>query len=381
MKNDRPSTRWSARRGWPRAVRAALRLGLLVLGNCLLLALPVSAQDSGGAPAPAEPPRIDVTAFVDAYYEYNSNEVDPALRSFDVQHDAFSLSLADVALAKSVTPDSRLGFRAEFAFGKTADLIAAYEPLDSAEIGKHVLQAYGSVLAGSKLQIDAGKFLTPLGAEVVASQDNWNYSRSVLFGYAIPFYHLGVRATLPVNDRLTLAGYLVNGWNNSSEIHGDFPCVGLTATVKPTGRLTWVANYMGGTEVEGGDARHMFDTTLTFAATKQLSLQGNFDYGHEGDASWWGLAAYAKVQVKPTWALVGRYEYLDDTDGGFMTIGQKAQTVTLTSDHLVAGGLKLRLEYRGDFTDEPFFADDEGGEKDSQHAVLVGVVFAFGGKI
>jgi hypothetical protein len=87
------------------------------------------------------------------------------------------------------------------------------------------------------------------------------------------------------------------------------------------------------------------------------------------------------VQVRPTWALVGRYEYLDDTDGGFMTFGQKAQTVTLTSDHLVAGGLKLRLEYRGDFTEEPFFVDDAGGEKDSQHAVLVGVVYAFGGKI
>ena len=64
----------------------------------------------------------------------------------------------------------------------------------------------------------------------------------------------------------------------------------------------------------------------------------NYDYGKEGDTSWWGIAAYAKLQVKPSWALVGRYEYLDDSDGGFMTIGQKAQTLTLTSDHLVAGG-------------------------------------------
>jgi hypothetical protein len=380
MNDHRTASRGVACPGPSRAARSCVLLRPLALGACLLLARTASAQDPPAAPGP-EPPKIDVTAFVDAYYEYNFDEVDPALRSFDVQHDAFSLSLADVALAKSVTPDSRLGFRAELAFGKTADLIAAYEPEDSPEIGKHVLQAYGSVLAGSKLQLDVGKFLTPLGAEVVPSQDNWNYSRSVLFGYAIPFYHLGVRATLPVNDKLTVAGYLVNGWNNSSEIHGDFPCVGLTATVKPTGTLTWIANYMGGTEAEGGDTRHMFDTTLTFAATKRLSLQGNFDYGEEGDTSWWGVAAYAKVQVRPSWALVGRYEYLDDADGGFMTIGQKAQTLTLTSDHLIAGGLKLRLEYRGDFTDEPFFDDEDGGEEDSQHAVLAGVVFAFGGKI
>jgi hypothetical protein len=113
--------------------------------------------------------------------------------------------------------------------------VAAYEPeSDGKEIYKHIQQAYVSVLAGSRLQLDAGKFVTPLGAEVIESQDNWNYSRSVLFGYAIPFYHVGLRATLPAGDKLSFAGYLVNGWNNSSEIHGDFPCVGLTATLKPS---------------------------------------------------------------------------------------------------------------------------------------------------
>jgi hypothetical protein len=53
----------------------------------------------------------------------------------------------------------------------------------------------------------------------------------------------------------------------------------------------------------------------------------------------------------------------------------------LTSDHVVAGGLKLRLEYRGDSTDSAFFADEDGGLKDSQHAAIVGLVYVFGGKI
>src|SRR5512134_2850967 len=122
MNNDRTTAGGVACLGPSSAVGSGLRLGLLALGSCLLLARPVAAQDPAAAPSP-EPPKIDVTAFVDAYYEYNFNGVDPALRSFDVQHDAFSLSLADVALSKGVTPDSRLGFRAELAFGKTADLI------------------------------------------------------------------------------------------------------------------------------------------------------------------------------------------------------------------------------------------------------------------
>jgi hypothetical protein len=64
-----------------------------------------------------------------------------------------------------------------------------------------------------------------------------------------------------------------------------------------------------------------------------------------------------------------------------MTIGQTARTLTLTSDLLVAGALKLRLEYRGDFTDQPFFANNKGELKDSQSAVIVGLVYAFGGRI
>ena len=133
--------------------------------------------------------------------------------------------------------------------------MAAYEPAsDGKEIYKHIQQAYVSLLTG-KVQWDAGKFVTPMGAEVIESQDNWNYTRSILFGYAIPFYHVGVRATLPVNDKVSLGAQLVNGWNNSSEVNGD-KTFHLSATVKPTASLTWIANYMVGKEAPGRrDAR------------------------------------------------------------------------------------------------------------------------------
>ena len=73
-----------------------------------------------------------------------------------------------------------------------------------------------------KLQLDVGKFVTPIGAEVIESQDNWNYTRSILFGYAIPFYHVGrARDARRERQGSPLAGYLVNGWNNGSEINGD----------------------------------------------------------------------------------------------------------------------------------------------------------------
>jgi hypothetical protein len=93
------------------------------------------------------------------------------------------------------------------------------------------------------------------------------------------------------------------------------------------------------------------------------------------------VAAYARLQANPSWAIVGRYEYVDDSEGGFMTLGTKGQSITLTSDHLIAGALKARLEYRTDFADADVFPDEDGGFKDSQTTLTVGLVVSFGGKI
>lgn len=361
------------------------RLVAPVLTSALVATLAAGAGAQEPAPSPSpEPPKIDVTGFVDVYYGYNFNGVDPVFRSFDVQHNAFSLSLAEIAFAKAVTPESRVGFRVDLDFGKTADLVAAFEPeSDGKEIYKHVQQAYASLLTG-KVAWDVGKFVTPIGAEVIESQDNWNYTRGVLFGYAIPFYHVGVRAAVPVGDKLTLTGFLLNGWNNASDLGGD-KTFALNATVKPSSALTWYLNYMVGKEptrnVVDVDTRHLFDTTASLALNDKLSLMGNFDYGKEGDVEWWGVAAYARLQASPSWAIVGRYEYVDDSEGGFMLLGTRGQSITVTSDHLIAGALKARLEYRTDFADEDVFPKDDGSFKGSQTTLTVGLVVSFGGKI
>jgi len=366
------------RTGFVRAV--SLSLFVLAAASAQAQSPAPAPTPEATTPTPVPEPKVVVGGYVDVYYGYNFNKVDPLLRSFDVLHNTFSLSAAEVNFTKVPTADSRVGFRTDLFFGKTADLTAAFEPEpDGKEIYKHVQQAYVSLLTG-KVQWDAGKFVTPIGAEVIECQDNWNYTRSVLFGYAIPFYHLGVRATVPVTDKLSLSGYLVNGWNNASELDGE-KTFAIGATLKPTGSVTWVAYYMVGKEAADLDTRNLFDTTLTLTATPKLSFMANLDYGKEGDVEWWGLAAYAKLQATPAWALVVRYEYLDDTKGGFMTFGTKAQTVTITSDHTIAGALKARLEYRTDFANEAIFDKSDGSTKKSQTTLTLGLVYGFGGSI
>ncbi|HXY41230.1 MAG TPA: porin [Vicinamibacteria bacterium] len=371
-----------------RAVPAAL---LLVASLALPTAAAAQEPPPPAAPAPAaspspspEPPKVDVGGYVDTYYLYNANKTDPALRSFDVRHNAFTLAAADLSVSRTPSAQSRLGFNADLFFGDAADLTSSAEPSSGGkEIYKNIKQAYLSLLTG-KVQWDVGKMVSPIGAEVIESQNNWNYSRSTLFGYGEPFYHAGVRATYTVNAKTTLSAMLVNGWNDVVENNGD-KTVHFSLTLKPNASLTWVVNDMVGKEAPADaavrDVRNLFDSNVTWTATPKLSLMAVGDYGSEGPVKWWGIVAYAKYQAIPAWAVAARYEYLDDSKGGFMTIDGKAQTFTITSDHLIVAGLRARLEYRLDHVDRAYFHKSDGSLVANQPTFTVGLVYAFTGKL
>jgi len=363
---------------------------MLRIASCGRIAalLVVSALGPGAADLRAQLGGVDVSTSVDFYYGYSFNGVDPDLRTFDVAHNAFSLSLAELALERMPTPQSRVGGRIDLTFGATADIVGSAEPggATGREAYKHIQQAYISALAADNLVLDVGKFVTPIGAEVIESQDNWNYTRSILFGFAIPFYHTGVRATYVASDRLSLSGYLVNGWNNTLETNSD-KTFAASAAFTPNEQVSWVANFMAGNEddVDGDgeeDLRWLFDTTLSFVATDMLTLMANFDYGQESDliatdeaGSWWGIAAYARYQPRANWAFAGRFEHIDDSDGGFMGIGQTAQSLTVTSDHRLWNDLVTRVEFRFDTVENDFFIDDEGTPTQNQPSLTLGIVY------
>ena len=130
------------------------------------------------------------------------------------------------------------------------------------------------------------------------------------------------------------------------------------------------------------ETRNLFDTTLSLALSPKFSVMGNFDYGKEGDVKWWGLAAYAKLQATPNWALVGRYEYLDDSEGGFMILGTKGQTLTAHQRPP-----RSRADSRPASSTGPTSRTrrsspkDDGSTKKSQTTLTVGLVYGFGGKI
>ena len=262
-----------------------------------------TAQTAPAAdPAPAAAPAsvwsvgpIDFSGLVDGYYNLNFNH--PAdktnqLRNFDVRANQFSLNMAKLTLEHTADP---VGFRVDFGFGRAFDIVHSGEK----DLGamRNIEQAYVSLKPpkGKGFQLDAGKFVTGAGAEVIETHSNWNYSRSLLFSWAIPYYHMGVRTSMPLGKHFTGGFHVVNGWNNVED-NNSGKTFGFMGTFNSS-KVTWTNNYMVGPEKSGTNEgyRHLYDTTMLFTPNSKLNAYVNFDYGVDknivsGSQRWVGIA-------------------------------------------------------------------------------------------
>ncbi len=352
------------------------------------------AQDEDKSKSPAKGVlnffrEVEVSGFIDGYYGYNFNK--PAgrvnvLRNFDTRSNQFALNLAELVIEKKPDPlNSRVGFRLDLDYGPATDLVHATEP-GGKDVYKVIQQAYGSYLApiGSGLQIDFGKFVTVHGAEVIETKDNWNYSRGLLFAWAIPYYHFGVRAKYALNSKVSLTGLVVNGWNNVEENNGG-KTFGITLGLTPTPKLSIVQNYMTGPEHPNDNKhyRHLSDTTVTYSFNKRWAAMGNYDYGVDrltagGKVHWQGVAGYLRYAPTERLAFTPRYEWFDDHDGFSTGTAQRVKEFTMTGEYKVKPSLITRLEYRRDWSDQPFFPkSDPTVLAKSQSTVLAGLIWTF----
>ena len=317
---------------------------------------------------------------IDGYYGYNFNKPGSSAnvyRNFDVNHNQFSLNYAELAIEQKPSP---VGFRFDIGYGDAARIVHAGEP--GGPHYQYIQQAYVSASKG-KVQVDFGKFVTQHGAEVIETKDNWNYSRSLLFSWAIPYYHFGTRVTLTANDKVTLGASVSNGWNNVVD-NNQGKTVGLQAVLKPTSKFGFVQNYMVGKEQTGGNVdavRHLWDSLVTLDVTPKFSLMANYDYGMDRSGKarqrWQGFAGYAKWSPMAKFKLVPRLEWFEDAQGFATGTAQKMKEGTLTAEITMNDSMFLRGEYRYDWSDQRVFQRNAAGALSHQSTVLLGVVYTY----
>lgn len=253
-------------------------------------------------------------------------------------------------------------------------------------------QAYGSYATGP-LTIILGKFVTMAGAEVINSTANPNYSRSILFGYAIPFTHTGARVSYAVSDTVGLMAGINNGWDQVADTNTS-KTVELGFTAAPSKMFALAGSYYSGKELADSTKpasstnvngnRSLLDLVATINATDQLAFVVNYDSASQDDAvvigskaKWNGLAAYANYAINDSWHLSLRGETFNDKDGYRTGVVQKWKEATLTAAYLPSKSLELRAEVRKDSSDHLAFQQSDGSAKKSQNSLGLQAVYKF----
>jgi hypothetical protein len=387
------------------------RTSSLFVGTCLFgVAWLANAQD---APAPAQAPAqtpapapappvwsvgpIDFSGLVDGYYDFNFNH--PALGNqlynFDVQANQFSLNMAKLSMSHTADP---IGFQVDLGFGKAFEMIHFAEPAGSIGFLRNVEQAFVSWKPNKDkgLQLDFGQFVTSAGAEVIESHSNWNYSRSLLFSWAIPYYHFGARVT-DTWGHFTGGFQVVNGWNNVED-NNSGKTIGIVGNIT-TKKLTWSNNYYTGPENPGTNKgfRNLYDTTVLLTPADKFNAYVNFDYGQNHSyvgkvgttAEWYGIAGAAKLQFGKA-AITPRIEWFKDRDGYETGIcdptatkhcGPSLKEFTLTYEYRWVEGLLSRIEYRHDWADQRIYQrGSTPPNSKSQDTLTIAMIAYFGPK-
>lgn len=395
----------------------------------------VGSQDAGIVAAPAvrgetrpgiEPPAIiddglkpawrDTTAsfYFDGYYSWNSNRPftrSNPLRAYDGTASAFSVNQTGFVLESTPRDGRRWGYRLDLMYGQATETLQGSVQNESRPyVYRNLFQAYGTYAlpVGGGVTMDFGKWAGALGPEGNYTKDQINYSRSYFFNF-LPFYHMGLRATAPVNDRLSLTYWLANGANQTEDFNG-FKSQLAQAVVRPAKSVTWTLNYYSGREqrdfnssIHGGPAGlpagpiqlpaaprgrlHILDTYAFWKASDKLTLGGEVDYvvnRVEADGPpqrVTGGAAYLRYQLSPRLYFGQRYVRLNDRGGLFSGSIQNLNDVTSTLGYRPADGFEVRLEFRRDFSNRPFFPGrNPVSPSRHQSTVSLGLLWWFGGR-
>ncbi len=380
--------------------------------------------------APAERKTLDflrdttVNVGLDAYYDYNFNH--PVgrvnlLRPYDVLGNEFSLNQASVIFdhPPDLSAGRRWGGRLDLQFGQATDTLQgnpSNEPRP--DIYRNIFQVYGTYVIplGKGVNVDFGKWGSSLGIEGNYTKDQMNYSRALWFDF-LPFYHMGLRASIPVTEQFNVNYWVVNGTNQTEATKG-FKDQLFGFTARPRKTISWTMNYYLGQEhpdrsavppslpipVQPGlsfqgihpapDGRtHIFDSYVAWQVTPKLTAAVEGDYviqrlwanaapgRSSAPAHVDGGAGYLRYQFTPKLALATRAEYLSDRGGLFSGVTQALKENTITFDYQLANGFLMRYEWRRDYSNQPsFLSDAQGALSKEQSTATVGLIWWWGPK-
>lgn len=368
---------------------------LFVVALCLLVRGNTAAQtgvDSTGNDGNG----LTFGAFVDVYYLYDfsapeDHERAPFLYSHS-RHDEIAVNNAVLSAAYTA---GRVRANVALHTGTYVQRNYAAERLNGSDLLGMIYQANVGVRLGKGLWLDAGIMPSHIGFESALSIDNPTLTRS-LMAENTPYYEAGAKLGWEVNDKLTVTGLVLNGWQRIVETD-DSKAVGTQVQYKPAKGVLLNWSTFAGRERGNRCFSNLYGT---FDLTGAVRLVAAFDVGWQqvtgpaGDKTyrhWFNPNLMARYQPVEKWALAGRLEYYHDPRNLIIPAAEPGNNTLVTGfqtwspsvnfDYFPAKKVALRLEGRLFRCRQPVFIrnDDPNGPSTtrSNGAVATSVAFKF----
>ncbi len=326
---------------------------------------------------------------VAASYNYNfedplggGNMVTPPIGTHNsFQYDQLHFSMANVATEKS-----RAGFGVDLLQGAS---VGGDTPV--------VNQAYASYLMpiGNGVELKAGRWDTPIGAEVVYVGENTNITRGLVWGIQ-PVNHNGVLLTANLSDSLSLHGGVANsGFTGGTLADVNNAKAWIAGGAWDGGSAGLSATYMAFDDAGNAtaDRGHMIDFVATWDPSDNLSIWANFDWVRNASAfpgdmtnaafkdgdSLYGVALATRLGVTDKTGVGVRGEWVGSRPDTTGALDEDVFSLTGTLDHALTDNLTARAEIRWDHASDatPFASDVAAGAEDNQILAIGQLVYAF----
>lgn len=336
------------------------------------------------------------------------------LRVFDARKpDNLRMNQLKFTLDRVVDTSKSFDFggRGDFIYGTDSRLIHSPGLLDKQrhDIQPDLEQFYAEMWIktgepGTGFDIVFGKWVTPSGAEVIDGPSNYLYSRSMLFGYTIPFTHTGVKVAYQFDSNNLVYAAAARGWDVFNDNNDGATWLGgflLSSTEQMGGLPRSQLAFCGavGPEQTGRGSpgnRLVLDAVWTWRWTEKLTQVVDAVWGYEDDvpgalnadgfdpqrrdSGWYGLAYYLNYVINDYLSTTGRAEWFGDPHGvrsgfvgDFFEVTTGLSITPFPKDHIL-NNLQFRPELRWDFSanNPPF-----NGDKGSQLTAAFDVIYKF----
>ena len=371
----------------------------------LLCLLPVASPAQTTAPDPATPAQtaepVEETSdfvfrgYVQGSYSHNFNNPTDGrnlYHGYDELTQRLRFDMLELDFGYGLDQPNHTGFRLDMVGGYSMPRIDAalglFRDPYTGFTNTHfdIRQAFLSHTFENGLRVDAGKFASHVGYEVMDGVDgrNPNGTRALTFSNN-PFTHTGLKVFFPIDDTLSVTGLAVLGADNFQDTNRSLS-FGAQVNYHPTEDFSLIANAFVGPEQVRNDAatRQFYEFIANYRINEVVTLGVDLTTATEqglgangGTAHYNSQVFYWLNTITEEFSINLRQEFFNDPEGARLSpFPARVSGFTVTPEYRITPDWVVRIDFRFDRADRPVF-NRHGTLVDCQNTFFLGQSLKF----